>query len=44
MEQSLIKVIKNSYGRGASHLRVVLEIECPWQGGDFLSTDITKKN
>jgi len=33
MQQSLIKVIKNSTGRGASHLRVVLEIEGIFQGG-----------
>jgi hypothetical protein len=33
MQQSLIKVIKNSTGRGASHLRVVLEIEGPFKGG-----------
>ena len=33
MQQSLIKVIKNSTGRGASHLRAVLEIEGIFKGG-----------
>ena len=43
MPQSQIKVIKNSTGRGASHLRVVLEIEGIFKG-DMTQPVYTNEN
>ena len=43
MQQSLVKVIKNNVGRGASDLIVVLEIEGIFQGG-MTNPDYTNEN